>query len=290
MNNRQNMIIQSQFNNHIILICAVLAVLFCCSCDNEAKKISTEKNRRETDEMLKNMDSNMVFVKGGCFHMGDVFGDSDKAHDFCKIPNHQHHNYEKPVHVVCLDDFSICKYEVTQLEWEKVMGNNPSFNKADRMPVELISYKDVQEFIEKLNRMSGKNYRLPTEAEWEYAARSGGKWERYAGANDETELPNYAWYGANAEKMLHLVGYKKPNGLGLHDMTGNAAEMVQDGWSTYEDTPQRNPMVAATTMEARNQCVIRGRGRVSERFPRPISMSMRDVGFRLARSAGQSTP
>lgn len=104
-----------------------------------------------------------VFIKGGCFEMRDPFGDGDKD--------------EKPVHQVCVDDFYLGKYEVTQGQWEKVMGNNPSYfkNCGGNCPVERVSWNDVQEFISRLNQRSGKRYRLPMEAEWEYAARSGGR-------------------------------------------------------------------------------------------------------------------
>lgn len=104
----------------------------------------------------------MVQVKGGCYQMGDTFGDGVDE-------------WEKPVHEVCVDDFTIGKYDVTQGQWEAVMGNNPSFFKScgDNCPVEQVSWNDAQDFIHKLNEMTGEKYRLPTDAEWEYAARSG---------------------------------------------------------------------------------------------------------------------
>jgi formylglycine-generating enzyme required for sulfatase activity len=109
-----------------------------------------------------------VFVKGGCYQMGDTFGDGKSD--------------EKPVHDVCVSDFYMGKYEVTQGQWKRIMGNNPSSFSGcgDNCPVENVSWKDVQDFISRLNRQSGKRYRLPTEAEWEYAARSGGKREKWA--------------------------------------------------------------------------------------------------------------
>ena len=170
-----------------------------------------------------------VFVKGGCFEMGDTFGDG--------------YSYEKPVHDVCVSDFYMGKYEVTQGQWEVIMGDNPSYfkNCGDNCPVENVSWNDVQEFIERLNSKTGKKYRLPTEAEWEYAACSGGKREKYAGTNDNPD--DYAWHDSNSGKKTHPVGQKRPNGLGLYDMTGNVWEWCSDwcGEDYYASSPKDNP-------------------------------------------------
>jgi sulfatase modifying factor 1 len=169
-----------------------------------------------------------VSVKGGCYQMGDTFGIGEID--------------EKPVHEVCVRDFHIGKFEVTQGEWEKIMGSNPSyFKKGARYPVEQVSWNDAQEFLRKMNFQSGKQYRLPTEAEWEYAARSGGKLEKYAGFSDVPDLDSYAWFGKNAGGSTHPVGEKKPNGLGLHDMTGNVIEWVQDWKGNYSSSSRDNP-------------------------------------------------
>ena len=170
-----------------------------------------------------------VFVKGGCFDMGDTFGDG--------------YSDEKPVHTVCVSDFYMGKYEVTQGQWKAIMGNNPSYfkNCGDNCPVENVSWYEVQEFIERLNSKSGKKYRLPTEAEWEYAACSGGKREKYAGTNDNPD--DYAWHDSNSGKKTHPVGQKRPNGLGLYDMTGNVWEWCSDwcGEDYYASSPKDNP-------------------------------------------------
>ncbi|MBR0324280.1 MAG: SUMF1/EgtB/PvdO family nonheme iron enzyme, partial [Bacteroidales bacterium] len=125
-----------------------------------------------------------------------------------------------------MSTFYIGKYEVTQAEWKAVMGTNPSRHKGDNLPVENVTWFDCQEFIRKLNELTGKQFRLPTEAEWEYAAR-GGKHSygaKYAGDND---IDNVAWYGDNSNNTTHPVGLKRPNELGLYDMTGNVQEWCQ---------------------------------------------------------------
>jgi len=171
----------------------------------------------------------MVFIKGGCFQMGDTFGDG--AQD------------EKAVHKVCIDNFYLGRYEVTQRQWVEVMGNNPSIVICDDCPVERVSWYDAQEFLKRLNQKTGGNYRLPAEAEWEYAARSGGKEEKYAGTSNEGELEEYAWYYDNSGNKTHPAGQKKPNGLGLYDMTGNVWEWVADWYDEnyYSRSPEGNP-------------------------------------------------
>ncbi|NLA39893.1 MAG: formylglycine-generating enzyme family protein [Smithella sp.] len=170
----------------------------------------------------------MVFVKGGCYRMGDTFGDG--------------WDDEKPVHEVCINDFYIGKYEVTQGQWKAVMGENPSSfkNCGDNCPVETVSWNDIQQFLQRLNSRSGKQYRLPTEAEWEYAARSGGKSEKYAGGNDVDAV---AWYYKNSGSNTHPLGQKRPNGLGLYDMSGNVWEWCSDwyGEKYYSQSPRDNP-------------------------------------------------
>jgi len=133
-----------------------------------------------------------VWVPNGCFQMGSSSGEKGRDSD------------EGPVHRVCVDGFWIGKYEVTQGQWQKVMGNNPSyFKKGSNYPVEQVSWDDCQSFIKKLNRQSRKTFRLPTEAEWEYAARGGRSGEKYAGGND---VDRVAWYSGNSGGSTHPVG------------------------------------------------------------------------------------
>ncbi|NTV14597.1 MAG: formylglycine-generating enzyme family protein [Desulfobulbaceae bacterium] len=169
----------------------------------------------------------MVEVKGGCFKMGDAFAEGDGD--------------EYPVHEVCVDTFLIGSYEVTQHEWQTIMGSNPArFQKGDDYPVESISWDEAQEYILRLNRLLGGGYRLPTEAEWEFACRSGGRGERYCGGSDLEDLSRFQ---GNSSVSTQRVGTRFPNGLGIYDMSGNVWEWVEDwyGKNYYQASPQRNP-------------------------------------------------
>ena len=186
----------------------------------------------------------MVYVSGGTFTMGAT---SEQGGDV--YPN------EKPVHSVTLSSFYICKYEVTQALWQAVMGSNPSYWRGDDLPVETVSWDDCQTFIRKLNALTGKNFRLPTEAEWEFAARGGNhsRGYRYAGSNN---IGDVAWYGGNSEGKTHVVGTKSPNELGLYDMSGNVYEWCQDWYGSYSGAPQTNP----TGDSSGSRRVLRGGG------------------------------
>jgi formylglycine-generating enzyme required for sulfatase activity len=151
------------------------------------------------------------------------------------------HNYprdEKPSHKVNLNSFAIGKYPVTQSQYQAVMGNNPShFSYNPQNPVEQVSWNDAQAFCKKLSQIIGKTYRLPTEAEWEYACRAGTTTRFYYG-NDANELGDYAWYFRNSQQRTHPVGQKKPNNWGLYDMIGNVWEWCADTWhDSYDGAP-----------------------------------------------------
>ena len=176
----------------------------------------------------------MVFVHGGTFTMGCT---AEQGADCF--------NEEKPAHRVTVGSFNIGKYEVTQAQWEAVMDYNPSEFKGDNLPVENISWDDAQMFIGKLNELTGKNYRLPTEAEWEYAARGGNKsmGYKYSGSNT---LANVAWYKDNADSRTYPAGTKQPNELGIYDMSGNVREWCSDWSGRYSDNAQTNPQGASS--------------------------------------------
>ena len=184
----------------------------------------------------------MVRVEAGPFTMG--------ATAEMKDPNDD----EKPTHRVTLtNDYYIGKYEVTQALWKAVMGNKPSRFKGDNLPVDLVSWKDCQKFLSKLNRITGKTFRLPTEAEWEYAARGGNKSRgyQYSGSNNPFDV---AWFTYNSGINTHAVGTKQPNELGIYDMSGNVEEWCQDWYGAYSSSSQVNP----TGANSGSDRVIRG--------------------------------
>ena len=235
----------------------------------------------------------MVFVQGGTFTMGCT----DEQGSDCYM-------IEKPAHQVTLSDYYIGKYEVTQGLWKKVMGSNPSnFNYCgDDCPVENVSWDDCQIFINKLNQLTGKRFRLPTEAEWEYAARGGSKASyqtKYAGSN---ALGEVAWYRDNSDVNYsggiefegrklgtHTVGTKKPNALGIYDMSGNVWEWCNDWYGDYSRGGITNPKGAATGSFR----VIRGGSwhsngrstRVSARDSNNPSSGIINLGIRLVFSS-----
>lgn len=170
----------------------------------------------------------MVFVEGGSFRMGSNDGDKD----------------EKPMHTVILNSFYIGKYEVTQKQWSSVMENNPSFFKyCDNCPVEQVSWHDVKEFIRKLNQITANTYRLPTEAEWEYASKGGNKSNGYlySGSNNVDDV---AWHKRNSDSITHPVRQKQSNELGLFDMSGNVREWCSDWYGSdyYSHSLTKNPL------------------------------------------------
>ena len=172
---------------------------------------------------LNKLINNMVYVSGGTFIMG-----GDDSSD------------QMPTHSVTLSSYYICKYEVTQALWRAVMGSNPSNFKGNNLPVENVSWYDCQTFIKRLNSYTGRDFRLPTEAEWEFAARGGNYSHhyKYSGSNN---LDDVAWYIDNSNKRPHPVGTKQPNELGLYDMSGNVGEWCSDWDGSYSSYSQTNP-------------------------------------------------
>ncbi len=144
---------------------------------------------------------------------------------------------EQPRHAVAVGSFAIGRFEVTQAEWTAIMGENPSGHRGDAHPVENVSWEEATDFARRLAERTGKKYRLPTEAEWEYAAR-GGSERRFPFGDDPASLPDYAWYRDTSGGRTHPVGMRKPNGFGLYDMLGNVWERTQDCWKPhYEGAP-----------------------------------------------------
>ena len=170
----------------------------------------------------------MVRVEGGTFRMGATAEQGTDVYD-----------WEKPVHSVTLSNYYIGKTEVTQALWQAVMGSNPSGFKATNLPVECVSWNDCQEFIQKLNRLTGRNFRLPTEAEWEFACRGGNnsRGYKYSGSNI---FGNVAWYDRNSVGKTHPVATKAPNELGIYDMSGNVWKWCNDWYGNYTSNSQTN--------------------------------------------------
>ena len=182
----------------------------------------------------KGINIEMVKVEAGTFMMGAT---SEMENPY---------SWEKPVHQVTLPhDYYMGKYEVTQALWKTVMGGNPSYFKGDDLPVEEVSWEDCQEFISKLNSMIGRKFRLPTEAEWEYAAR-GGKKSRGYQYGGSSNISDVAWYDGNSGSKTHPVGLKQANELGIYDMSGNVYEWCQDWKGSYVNSSQTNPTGAVS--------------------------------------------
>ncbi len=208
---------------------AIMQSGVCLSCGFRNPPL-VDKAKEEEEQHRKNAltcsvtGMEFVEVPGGVFDMGDLWGDGDDS--------------EKPVHSVRIQPFQLAKYPVTQDQWEQVMGDNPSdFSGANR-PVENVSWDDAQAFIRRLNGMGEGGFRLPSEAEWEYACCSGGKRHKWSGTNSETELQSYGCSMNNSGNNTNPVGQKRPNELGLYDMSGNVFEWCEDGChDDYEGAP-----------------------------------------------------
>ena len=219
----------------------------------------------------------MIGVEGGTFTMGAT---SEQGSDV--------RSDEKPTHQVTLSDYYIGETEVTQELWKAVMGSNPSYHNGNQNPVDKVSWEDCQTFIRKLNQLTGQNFRLPTESEWEYAARGGKKSRGYKYAGSNT-IGDVAWYEDNSNDTTHPVKQKRANELGLYDMSGNAREWCYDWYASYTSTAKTNPLGPSTGTSK----VIRGgsqyngatASRIAYRNYEEPTDSYSNVGFRIALSA-----
>ena len=200
------------------------------SVQSDEPEVSTSAPSSNPNTYTNSIGMEFVLIPVGSFDMGSPFGEEGRTGD------------EGPVHKVKIpDEFYLGKYEVTQKQWREVMGDNPSSFRSiygDDQPVEGASWNDIQEFVKKINLKEGVNkYRLPSEAEWEYAARAGTT-TRYSFGDSKSRLGEYAWYDDNSGDTTHPVGQKKPNPWGLYDMHGNVWEWTQDKWhDNYNGAP-----------------------------------------------------
>lgn len=193
------------------------------------KRVATKASYSNGTLTVNGIKYNMVWVDGGTFRMGATSEQGSDAY-----------SDEKPVHSVTMSSYYIGKTEVTQALWKAVMGSNPSEFKGDNWPVESVSWNDCQAFIRKLNALTGQNFRLPTEAEWEFACRGGNnsRGYKYSGSN---YIDNVAWYDGNSGDKTHPVATKSPNELGIYDMSGNVWEWCADWYGDYSSGRQTNP-------------------------------------------------
>ena len=278
-------------------------------------KVKVKEPESRQKQISKAPADGMVFIKGGCFDMGDTFGDGEDD--------------EKPVHEVCVDDFYMGEHEVTVGEFRDFVNetgykteaesgdgcyyytgsewkidrdkywDNPGFSQTDRSPVTCVSWNDANKLIKWKKRNTGLNHRLPTEAEWEYAARGGGKKVKFSGFSGELEIYKYGnfcddncdfnWKTKNQNdgyKYTAPVGSFKPNGIGLYDMTGNVWEWVSDWFGEYSKSPKDNPKGPASGKYK----VLRGGSwtskprnlRATFRYRSPPALRNYDFGFRIA--------
>ncbi|MDR3297508.1 MAG: formylglycine-generating enzyme family protein [Prevotellaceae bacterium] len=260
------------------LLLILSLALLCAPLLAQQKKAAAAAEEEEDKTPPMNLGIEMVFVRGNTYQMGCT----KEQVSFCD-------GDEKPAHRVRINSFFIGKYEVTQEQWKAVMGDslNPATFEGRRLPVETVSYVEVKDFIKQLNEKTGQKYRLPTEAEWEYAAR-GGRYAHDKVFSGSDTLEEVAWYVENVGESNHAVGLNKPNELGIYDMSGNVAEWCSDWYGSYL-TNNVNPK-GPSSGEFR---VYRGGGGASESNDCRVSARSQlapdekdyNLGFRLVVSA-----
>ena len=221
----------------------LLFMAFCLFTDYVSAQSNAVEKPKDFVVTVKGVSFKMIYVEGGTFMMGATQEQGDEAHDD-----------EKPAHSVTLSDYFIGETEVTQELWQAVMRKNPSKFKGPRLPVEQVSWRDCQTFVRRLNALTGKKFRLPTEAEWEYAARGGQKSQGYMYAGSNT-LGDVAWHDGGIKGGTHEVATKSPNELGIYDMSGNVYEWCKDwyGENYYSKSPKDNPQGPSKGSERLNR-------------------------------------
>lgn len=237
------------------------------------KNSNSNGSNIEYIENVLNLNMKMAYVEGGTFTMGATQEQSGNAS-----------NDELPTHSVQLDSYYMSVTEITQAQWQAVMGTNPSYFKGGNRPVENVTWHDAQAFCRELSNITGKTYLLPTEAQWEYAAR-GGKMSRQNKYSGSYAVDAVAWYDDNSGGTTHDVGTKRPNELGIYDMSGNVWEWCSDWYGSYSSTAQINP----TGPSSGSTRVLRGGGwtldagycRVANRDYGSPSSRNRINGFRV---------
>lgn len=259
------------FKLAIPLLATTLLVAGCTLWHHANKPIHPLQQKIEVD---------MVLVEGGRFEMGSEEPGAKPA--------------DGPVHTVAVNSFYMAKFEVTQALFEAVMGPSISYFQSPSVPVNNLSWQQANLFVTRLNALTGGTYRLPTEAEWEYAARGGklSRGYRYSGSDQIDEV---AWYSDNAKNRAYPVGLKKPNELGIYDMTGNVGEFVADAFEEtfYRHSPQDNPNNAQESKIHLAHKSVRGgsysyEAELCENYRRDFasqSVMMADMGLRLVRDA-----
>jgi formylglycine-generating enzyme required for sulfatase activity len=275
-----SLLIARRFSSFSLLTSLILALMLAGSTKLYAEAGEPISSKGISAEQQTLLMQNMIRVKGGSFAMGSDSDDAQAA--------------EKPAHTVSLDGFFIGRTEVTQGLFKAVMGWNNSYFQCEDCPVNNISWMNIMVFIQRLKDATGEPFRLPTEAEWAYAARGGQRSEgyQYSGSDDIDEV---AWYAGNAEQRSHPVARKKPNELGLYDMTGNLWEFCMDDMSTraYTREARVNPNIIHNDNHQRvSMKVTRGGGYefsanenlLYRRDGATSNVRMPDIGFRLAMS------
>jgi formylglycine-generating enzyme required for sulfatase activity len=255
---------------YTILLCIVVCAIAISGCQ--------EMEDKNAPDYTNSIGMEFVLIPAGEFMMGSPQDEDGRT------------DGEGPIHEVAIRNaYYLGKYEVTQEQWTEVMGNNPSYFEGDDRPVEGVSWNDVQEFVEKLNEREGTDkYRLPSEAEWEYACRAGTTTRSFFGDGD-SKLSEYAWYYENSKHQTHPVGQKRQNPWGLYDMHGNVYEWCQDRWhSNYEDAPTDG---SAWEDGSSSYRIVRGGSwfgmarccRSALRLYNPLDYGCSSCGFRLLR-------